>query len=110
MNRQLSCPATPHPLRAMLATALLTLSFGAAYAVSSDDATAEAAVFEENYPTGDIVAVFEQDYPASDAAVASTRGIAEMSDNEISEALFRASPEVFQALAMVAGLDPQQTP
>lgn len=98
MNRTPCCIFAGHPLRAALATALLALTVGAAFAVpASDDPVA--------------LPVFEQDFPASEPASTSVgeTSITEYSDNQMSEALF-AEPEVVMLLMALAGFDPLQTP
>lgn len=97
MNRLLNppCARLSAPLRAILATALLTLSVGEAAAVPAwDDGYAEPTVFEQNFPvTGE----------ASDP----TRSIVEWNDDQISVALFG---EPVESPTLLAGLDPLQTP
>lgn len=80
---------------AMLAFALLSVSVGPAVAVPAWDDPVEPAVFEEHFPV-------------SDASPAPADSTAELTDNQISEALFLAVP--VEVLAMLAGIDPLQTP
>lgn len=97
MNCLPLCPSRANPLRAALAIALLSLSVGAAVSVPAREDPVEPAVFEQHFPVSE----------ASAAPVAST---ADLTDNQISEALFLAGPEVIELLAMLAGIDPLQTP
>lgn len=92
-----------------LSAALLSLSFGAAIAVPAWDDYVEPTVFEQNFPAGEALA-FEQNFPASEVFADSGRPAAQLADNQISEALFLADPEVIEVLILLAGLDPLQTP
>jgi len=97
MNR-LSTPFSqrlPAPLRAILATALLTLSTGEAAAVPAwDDSFAEPTVFEQNFP-------------ATDDAADPASSTVEWTDDQISVALFG---EPVESPTLLAGFDPLQTP
>lgn len=92
------CNSVVSPLRALLATALLTLSIGQAVAVPDwADSWTEPTVFEWNYPV-------------QDERIVSAGATGDLTDNQMSEALFLASPEIIEALILLAGLDAQQTP
>ena len=113
MNRTPYCPSAARPLRTVLATALLSLSFGAAIAVPEPDDYIETAVFEQNFPrSGDSAAyaAFEANFPRSGNAAAPARRTADLTDNELSEALFQADAEVVEVFVRLAGLDPLRTP
>lgn len=108
MKRIPLCSTPARSLRAALATALLSLSFGAAVAVPAWDDYVEPTFFEQNFPAGEALA-FEQNFPASDLRADSGRPAAELTDNQISEALFLDS-EVIELFVLLAGLDPLQVP
>lgn len=98
MNRLSSPSANTRvsiPLRATLATALLALSMGEpAAAPARDDPFVEPAAFEQNFPMSDDPA----------------RSVVELTDNQISEALFRSGAEPADSPTLLAGSDPLQTP
>jgi len=84
--------------RGVLATALLTLAIGE---------TAAVPAWEDSFTEPK---VFEQDLSDDDLADPARPVVIELTDNQISEALFKDGPEPVDSPTVLAGFDPLQTP